>query len=202
MKWTIPKMWDGATVSILASGPSMNAAVVDSVHGEPTIAINTTFQLAPWATMLYAADGQWWERYRKTALNFAGLKVTLAPEQFPELLTLQRGHLNGLDLDPTKVNLGGNSGYQAVCIAATAGAKRINLYGFDMRSDVKHHHHWHGVHPSPLRNHGESIYERWIKNFNELAPILKSRGVEVVNCTPASALKCFPFHVEPTQMAA
>lgn len=202
MKWSVPNLWQGATVSILASGPSMNAALADSVHGEPTIAINTTFQLAPWASMLYAADGQWWERYRKTALHFAGMKVTLAPEIFPELLTLQRGNLNGFEPDATKINLGGNSGYQAVCIAATAGATRINLYGFDMRSDVKHNHHWHGVHPSPLRNHGESLYQRWLKNFEGLASILKARGVEVVNCTPGSALKCFPFSSEPDQMAA
>ena len=42
--WSVPRLWPGATVAILASGPSMNQAVADRVRaaGLPAIAINDT----------------------------------------------------------------------------------------------------------------------------------------------------------------
>lgn len=207
MKWTVPKMWEGEHVAILASGPSMSQAIADSVARQAlhAIAINTTYQLAPWADMLYAADRQWWERHWKHVKGFKGLKVSIGPVPYdPEILTLENnmaGGMTGFDPDPSKLRSGQNSGYQAICIAVHAGAKKISLYGYDMRA-IDHQHHWHGVHPSPLRNHGDSMYPRWIKNFPTLMPELSRRGVEVINCTPGSALKCFPFEGERAQLAA
>lgn len=207
MKWSVPKMWEGETVAILASGPSMSQEIADGVARRAlrTIAINTTFQLAPWADILYAADGQWWDRHWKHAKGFKGLKVTIEPNALrPELLTLKNnmvGGFTGFDPDPGTVKSGQNSGYQAICIAVHAGAKCIELYGFDMRS-IENKHHWHGGHPSPLRNHGESMYGRWLKNFETLVPEINKRGIEVINCTPNSALKCFPFYSEPAKIAA
>ena len=72
-------------------------------------------------------------------------------------------------------------------IAAHAGCKRILLCGFDM-----HGGHWHERHVYPLREHGEGIFERWIARFETLAPELAKRGIETINCTPGSSLKCFP----------
>ena len=201
MKWSVPKMWVGETVAILASGPSMSQEVADGVARRAlrTIAINTTFQLAPWADILYAADGMWWDRHWKHAKGFQGLKVTIEPNALkPELLTLKNnmvGGFIGFDPNPDSLKSGSHSGYQAICIAAHAGAKRIELYGFDMRS-VENKHHWHGVHPSPLRNHGESMYQKWIENLATLVPEMTKRGIEVVNCTPNSALKCFAVEQE------
>ena len=203
--WSVPKMWPGEHVAILASGPSMSQEIADRVGRSAvrTIAINTTFQLAPWADMLYAADGMWWDRHWKHAKGFQGLKVTIEPNFKPELLMLgnDKAGTSGFTDDPTKVRSGSNSGYQAICIAALAGAKKISLYGFDMKS-IDNKHHWHGVHVSPLRNHGESMYGRWLKNFEALAPEMTKRGIEVINCTPGSALKVFPFYAEPQQLAA
>jgi hypothetical protein len=53
--------------------------------------------------------------------------------------------------------------------------------------------HWHKKHESPLRDHGEGIYPRWIKRFATLAGPLAARGIEVINCTPGSALTTWPF---------
>ena len=203
--WSVPKMWEGETVAILASGPSMSQEVADRVARRAlrTIAINTTFQLAPWADMLYAADGMWWERHWKQAKGFQGLKVTIEPNFKPELLMLGNDKTapDGFCDNPSRVRSGSNSGYQAICIATHAGAKRIELYGFDMRS-IKNQHHWHGVHPSPLRNHGESMYPRWIAYYDSLVKEMTKRGIEVINCTPNSALKAFPFDVEQERKAA
>jgi hypothetical protein len=167
----------------------MNAEVarVALDSGHPTIAVNNTFKLAPSADMVYAADDQWWRKYYKEAEHCTGRLVSCSPVAFPNVLVLKNTGNSGFDKDPSCIRTGGNSGYQAIHIAAHAGAKRIVLCGFDLRGG-----HWHGRHVSPLREHGEGIYARWIPRFNTLAVELERLGIEVINCTPGSALKCWP----------
>lgn len=102
---------------------------------------------------------------------------------------MQCGREPGFHKSPDTINGGGNSGYQAVHLAATFGAARIILLGFDMqRTGGKHH--WHGKHEGRLVN-GVG-FPFWIRNFGPLAKDLAARGIEVVNCTRETALECFP----------
>lgn len=188
--WTIPPMWAGKTIAILASGETMTRRVVEMVReaGLPTIAINTTITLAPWATMLYAADGRWWEVNEAIARRFHGLKVCPDDQRppLPDLLFLRDTGKTGFDPDPSSIRTGGNGAYAAIHIAAHAKAAKVLLCGVDMRGG-----HWHGPHPYPLRNAGEGIYQRWLPRFDTITEELKLRGVRVLNCSPGSALKCF-----------
>lgn len=183
--WSIPRLWDGQTVAILASGPSMSQAVADQCRGIPTIAINTTFRLAPWADMLYAADEDWW-KLNPGAREFAGLKVTCMDVR--GVLVLRNAGRVGYSDDVDCVHSLGNSGAQAIQIAAKAGAKRILLCGFDM-----HGGHWHGKHPQGLRNAEPEALANWCLMMEPLAKEMTARGIEVINCTPGSALTCFPM---------
>jgi hypothetical protein len=183
-------MWVGETVVILASGPSMSAAVAEQVRAAevPTIAINSTFRLAPWAEMLYAADAAWWQHPdNRDAHRFAGMKVSV--EEAPEVLKLYASGVNGFDANTARIRTGGNSGYQAVHIAAHAGASRILLCGFDMCLDRGSH--WHGDHHAQLKQTSRKQFVVWCERFKDLAKELDARGIDVVNCTPGSALKCF-----------
>lgn len=190
--WRVPRCFEGRTVAILASGPSMSPAVADAVHAAdvPAIAINTTFRLAPWAWMLYAADLQWWQhRDHRDAARFAGLRVTIdiGAGDIPDgLLSLRRSGTNGFDADPENLRTGANSGYQAVHIAAHAGAARILLCGMDMQGG-----HWHGEHPRGLKVNTIEQFEKCCSLFRTLVEPLKKCGVEVVNVTPGSRLDCF-----------
>lgn len=189
-------MWEGATVAILASGPSMSAAVVEKVRlsSLPCIAINNTYQLAPFADLLYAADSDWWE-VNKGVPEFEGLRVCCQPTVKGVLLLKHTG-TKGFDENPGCIRTGSNSGYQALHIAVHAGAKRVLLFGFDMQGT-----HWHGEHKAPLRNTAQDTYEKFRMLFAELAPVLVKKGVSVVNCTPGSALTCFPFGDPDTELA-
>lgn len=193
--WSVPPLWTGKTVAVLASGPSMSQSVAESVRKIPipAIAVNTTFRLAPWADMLYAADIRWWEKYAKEIAEFAGLKVTCDSGGVLEgVHVLRNTGRVGFDPDPGCVRTGGNSGYQAIHVAAQAGAERILLLGFDMRAHGPHQMHWHARHPEPLRNASDGIFERWLSTFDTLASELKQRGIRVINCTPGSALMAWP----------
>jgi len=69
----VPRLWPGATVACLASGPSLTRADVALVRaqGLPTIVVNTTYQMAPWADVLYACDAKWWA-WQQGAPGFRG----------------------------------------------------------------------------------------------------------------------------------
>lgn len=189
--WCAPKLWPGATAVVLATGPSMSQEVADSVRGKArAIAVNDAFRLAPWADALYAADWMWWRHYKDEALKFAGLKVSIGTDcPYGEVFALAKGGDDGFDTRPTHLRTGKNSGYQAVHLAAHFGARRILLCGFDMRV-VRKRSHYFGDHPDELRN--EKLYEVFCKYFERVAPAYRHRGIEVINCTPGSALTCFP----------
>jgi hypothetical protein len=187
--WVVPPMWAGRTVAILASGPSMSAEVAATVRaaGVPTIVINNTFRLAPWADMLYAADAEWWAHpTNKDAHGFAGLKVSVSA--VPGVQRLRNTGTEGYDADPAAVRTGSHSGYQATHIALHAGAKRVLLCGFDM-----HGSHWHGRHVDGLRETQQVHYAKFIARFQTLVEPASRLGVDIVNCTPGSALCAFRF---------
>lgn len=187
MNWSIPRMWEGRTVAVLASGPSMSSVVASTVRvaAIPAIVVNETFRLAPWADLLYAADEDWW-KVTPEAMQFSGMKVSVA--KIPGVRKLINTGVTGFDPDPACIRTGGNSGYQAIHIAAHCGASRILLCGFDM-----HGNHWHPEHKHPLKTTPQETYPRWCSRFEVLAVELKDRGVTVLNCTPGSALKVFPM---------
>lgn len=189
--WSVPKMWEGQPCVILASGPSMSEEVAQTVRyaaGYRVIVVNNTIDLAPWADMLYAADVAWWMQHEKKWRPFTGLKVSCADANpYKDVLMLKVGSTEGFDPDPSIICTGGNSGYQAMCVAVHAGCSRILLCGFDMRPG-----HWHKEHAWPLRVTTEERYEQWVKRFATLVDPLARRGVVVQNCTPDSALQCWP----------
>lgn len=94
----------------------------------------------------------------------------------------------GLSTDNTCINQGCNSGYQAINLAYHLGVKKIVLIGFDMQHDGKKMH-WFGNHPHGMNNPGSIA--TWVPLFDSLAADLKEKGVEVVNATGKTALKCF-----------
>lgn len=69
------------------------------------------------------------------------------------------------------------------------GAKRLLLIGFDMRR-VNGLQHFFGSHPGAMNK--DSDYPVWVRYFDAIARDLKEMGVEVINCSPASALYQFP----------
>lgn len=166
------------TWAVLATGPSLTQSDVDAVRGLKVIAVSDAYKLAPWADVLYSSDARWFWAHPE-AKSFAGLRCCL--EEVKGVTRIDGQGLVGEN--PS------NSGFHAVNLAVRYGAKRIVLLGFDMKAQ-KERTHFFGKHPAQLER--PHPYKQWIKNFTALAADLSARGIEVINCTPGSALKCFP----------
>lgn len=193
--------WSGETCIVVAGGPSAKDVPLAEAKGlARCIVINEGYRLAPWADALYAADSQWWQ-VKRGLPEFRGLKVSQSDQAAKyyggiKLVTLKR--VAELVLEPRGViaagsNKGGsgaNSGFQALNLAAQFGATRILLVGYDMRLDRGVH--WHGLHGAGLRNPTKGGLDRWRQALDLAAPSFAAAGIEVLNCSPVSALTAYP----------
>jgi len=94
----------------------------------------------------------------------------------------------GINTDGTTVNFNSSSGACAVNLAYYMGAKKIILVGFDMRW-IGGKSNWH-VHPIE-KSH--KPYTNLIAPFHRIAVDASHLGLEIVNSTPNSAIKEFPY---------
>ena len=192
--WTIPRLWEGATAVVMASGQSLRQEDADAVRHLPRVVTNATYIRAPDAEIIFAADAKFWHcKDYQDVFACPGYKVSVDsgvgvhPNTPDGVLVLMNSGKQGFDGRRTHIRTGGNSGYAAIHIAATAGAKRVLLLGLDMTGG-----HWHGKHPEELKDPSEAAFTRWTKHFQTLAQELTRRGIEVLNCSPISRLTCFP----------
>lgn len=178
--------WTGRTVFLIGGGPSLTKEQVEhaSRSGHKIIVVNNGYQICPEADVLYACDKKWWLHYKP---DFPGYKYSLEYDQDDVFkLTNTGGH--GIDFIWPGVRTGRNSGYQALNLAIHFGCKRIILLGYDMKYQ-NNKKHWHPDHPRPLNNF--PLGNKFAHHFEEAAPLLQEVGVEVINCSPDSALSCF-----------
>ena len=131
------------------------------------------------------ADRDYLERDRKAServreLEAAGVRMVRAVRQ-----------ARPLPLGDPRIAAGNNSGFAALMLARLLGARSIVLVGFDMQR-TGGREHWFGPHPKKgkfiLADGDPANFRRC---FIEAAPILAREGIDVVNCSPASALDCF-----------
>lgn len=159
--------------AVLATGQSLSQAVADSVKDRcQVVAVSDAYRLAPWAEAMASCDAAWW-RNNPAALEFGGRKFTSAPD-FQGLSELER--IQGV---PSHTN----SGLLGLMVAVQLGATKILMLGYDM-----HGTHFFGPHPAPLRNPNAARFEVFKRQFTNYRP----RGVEILNCTPGSALTAYP----------
>lgn len=157
---------------LLAPGPSASRELADRVRGLPLGAVGNAYELAPWADFIAASDGAWW-RSNPAARELPGRKFCMGTAAEIERVRIDQ--------------LGSvvNSGVLALECAVQAGATRILLIGFDMRGT-----HFFGPYTNGLRNTQPHQRAQHVLQYEAWARM--RRGVEVINCTPGSALTCFP----------
>lgn len=191
----MPPRWSG-TVACLAGGESVSDLELAPLAGVPVIAIKEAAELWPGAEILYAADATWWD-YACGAPGFAGEKWSCTQNERPPADAAHGGRWGlkvirskvgaGISTDPGFIWQGFHAGFQALGLAVLGlgGAGRVLLIGYDCRGG-----RFFGTRPGrPSRAHQ---HETWIAAYLAVARRLGEIGVEVINCSPRSAIDAFP----------
>lgn len=161
------------TFVCIASGPSLNARDCELVRqsGFPTIAVNNSWQLAPWCEHLYAGDLAWWDT------NIS--QVPEGPKRWS--CTRQAVAKHGLNWHQAYGEF--NSGLRAIQLAFVLGAERVLLLGYDCT--VQGGTHWHGDHAA-TKNPTEDVCRKWLKQHARLP-----QRDKVLNCSRETSLECY-----------
>jgi hypothetical protein len=172
-------------------------------HGKasnhPKICINDSWRdwrtgdvIVPDADILYSSDSHWFNA-RNGLPDFTGVKVSgrglQGPPQAPDIICMKLSPYGHTGYDPHlgRICFGMNSGTAAVHLAAQLGAKVIALIGFDFHN--RNGMHYFGRYPIGYRERRPDLDFRTAASaFVLLAKALWKRGIEVVCCTPGSAL--------------
>lgn len=184
------------TFVCVASGPSLTddqcRAIEDAQCADliRVIVVNDSYRKLPTADYLFASDEPWWRMHHaNVGRDFSGQCFTVSDVAAKAygLNYVEGVNLRGLNRTPGVINTGGNGGYMAVGLAYQLLAKRIILVGYDYQAtDGKAH--WFGDHPRGLsRTHA---YKSWIERFAQLAGNVRAEGIEMFNCSEATALRC------------
>lgn len=184
----IPKQFDYETGVVIASGPSLCDADVRYCQGRARVCVvNDNYKIAPWADVLYAADGPWWDAHGGAA-DFLGQKWTQdvhAAKRFG-LNYVACKYLPGISHDPALLHAGFNSGFQAVNLMFLMGCRKIVLLGFDMKLGKNGQKHWFGNHPKQLNRAFDA--GKWARCMDKVARRYEKAGVEIINASRETAL--------------
>ena len=179
------------------------------------IAINDAYLWCAWADVSYFADASWWnahtkgtpkpmlklsaEQVRERFAAFAGQKCSIqsqvgnidddAVHILKNARTDPNGrgiHATGLSLDPGALVTGSNGGWQALNLAALAGANPIILLGIDGQPAKDGRSHWSGGHSHEYTT--PQAYQDYRHSFSMGEAPLKAAGIRVINASPGSAV--------------
>lgn len=190
--WSVPLQFPGERIFILAGG--MSAVDLDPEllrgHGR-IIAIKSWLYKAPWADVLYFADGpgKWFEAHKGNLNLFSGWEIITraAGCNLPATgnRVIRRVRHNGkiaLSTDPHFV-AGFCSTGNAINLAYHLGGPgcTILLLGVDMQGDT-----WY---PQPYRTRDPN-FNIFISSIERMAKELEDK-VRVINLSPISKLQCF-----------
>lgn len=188
--------WESCIV--VASGPSLTDEQASRCVGDHVVAVNDAWRKVPFADVLYACDERFWdvkgcegfqgERWSShgSSLRQQDDKIECAKRHGLKLVQGRDGE--GFCTEPGVIYYGSNSGFQAVNLAIHFGAKLIRLVGFDMQPNG----HFFGRQIPQFPVPGDSEFRTFRRAFERAAERMPE-GVRIINCTPGSALTCFPM---------
>lgn len=185
------RIWDGETVVVVAGGPSLSLKQVRTVgmaraQGKcKVIAVSDAVYPCWFADICYSCDARWWDFHRGLG-TFPSVKVSLNHLGRYGVQHLRDTGKDGYDPEPGNVRTGGNSGFQAVHLAAQLGAKTIIIVAIDFTDIDGAREHWFGLHKGRMDMHSDT--EAWRSHFRTLTDALQDRGVEILNASPISTI--------------
>lgn len=170
------------TVVCIASGPSLTPGDCNLVErsGHPAIAVNSSWEIAPFAAILYAGDDCWWDQFhdaitipaeRWTCANRAAVKYKI------------RLH---------KIRGPYHSGLRAMQLAAELGARRIVMLGYDCQYS-NGRHHWHddyrGLGNAHSHHKWPAQHAFWKSQIGNASEVLNASRETAITCWPRVSIE-------------
>jgi len=196
------------TIVCIGTGPSLTLEQIQTARdkGFTLFGCNLTYKIVPDLELLYGCNLGFWEHHWGSDLEKHGAEKWTtnrdAADRFNLNWIAEKNSL-GLSTDPDVIHHGHGSGYSLVSMAYRAGADRIILLGYDLKyapdyNGVAHHigstpRHYFGEYPAALQ-HWPSVKVSGgvhVELLDYYRSIAQQGLVEIVNCTPDSAIDCF-----------
>lgn len=193
------KIWMDHPVYILAGGPSIRDQNLNLLKNKIVVGVNNSYLFGDLVTCCWFGDKRWFFWHEEALKKYKGLIFTCAPEDsYPKRVIRFERDLKkkyGISPDPLKVSWNGNSGASAIDFSIKMGASKIILLGFDMTISKDNLTHWHGGHKqgSMAKNLAGMPYNRFLQSFKPIKEDCDRLGIEVINTSPISRIKEFPF---------
>ena len=189
--WRVPACWRDKTCFIIGGGPSVLGQNIEQLKGHRVIAINSSWEIAPFAQYCFFGDVRWYNHHEKAFKAYTGIKISCAGPgwKHADIRFLQKVHPPGLQTDPEKITVRRTSATGAINIAFHMGCRRIVLIGIDqcVAPDGKTHHH--PAHPFPWV---ADCFQHQYDDFAGIVGDLRARQIDVVNASPVSTLPWWP----------
>ena len=196
------------TICCIGTGPSLKQHQIDTAREKnfTLFGCNLTYQLVPDLALFYSVNMAFWAHYWGLGLSeHTAAKWTTNRDVADEYGVNWIAEVNkiGLSQDPDVIHHGHGSGFSLVSMAHRAGADRIILLGYDLKYSKDYNgkqqvrgstpRHYFGEYPASMQHWPSvSVIDGVHVELVDLYRSIKSQGlVEVINCTPDSAIDCF-----------
>lgn|SRR5574341_280888 len=204
------------TAVILATGPSLTRQVLEvarrgqELGAWAVFGMNHVWRDFPSLDVFLACNPEYYEAQWERGLN----EHRAAKWTWDENTAAKYGlhyipgkWADGFSKDPGCIHYGHSSGFQVPQLAYHAGFRRLLLCGYDMRYAVDYDgrnrrigsspRHYFGEYEDKSLNHWPSVkvkdgvHIELIEQFEKVRRL--NPDVEIINCSPGSAMQCFPF---------
>jgi len=216
----IKPILNGETAILVCTGPSVKEQVKEIRNAKAgkrcrIITVNNAYELFPFADAHISCNYDWWEYYwPKSAIlrEMACPKYTWY-KHIADRYGIQYVKAvvkDGLSIDPQIIHINHGSGPMGINLALHLGVKKLLLVGHDMKFAPDYNgarrkagstdRHFFGEYPKELQHWpsvkvGKSkpgVMDGLIEAYDKMVPQLPSLGMEIINCTPGTALNSFP----------
>lgn len=178
------------------TGPDAYSPYMEPIHGEHVVGVNDAYLIGTWIDVCHFGDAGWYRTHRERLASWPNLKVSHAPAFADDRYAAKEG-VKYLKRDPDRklgltenlrrLSWNFNTGSSAIGLAVHFGVRQMILLGFDMRHEGTATH-WHFGHGNEPRR----SYNRFIRGMPVIARDAARLGVEIINCSPGTAIKDFP----------
>lgn len=157
------------------------------------IACNDSIYIGPeWIDILWFCDYEWWEKRLCAPGLFQGLIAHCSTRDYVGCFRMRRGKEYGIDTRPNTVAWNNSAGNAAINLAWHWGAKTVVLLGFDAGETIVRGNRETNWYPRKGKQH-KSTWDRFLKAYPYIKQDADKLGLEILNATPNSRIKEFPF---------